>query len=146
MKRPSKFVRILLTGFVFVFAAYAYSVLWRPSNVRLIVERAYGAKTAVTGEKGPIPHMTYEAIAYIVEHHVDQDTYEDERKFLSSVDYVTLGDVVYQQAERCAKKEQSYIYESNRDGVVGTRGERRVRLVTTEDGTVITMYPVSEKE
>ncbi len=151
MKHGHRFLRFLLTVLVFVLVAYAFSIVWSPQNIArfregLNRERYNGTEGNVRPVVGPAPIITFDAMRHIIERHADPEQYPEKSKFLEEIDLTEMVEVTYLKCDKGLRADDKYVYEYESDDAVGKRGERRVRLVTADDGTVITLYPVPEKK
>jgi hypothetical protein len=150
MERGERLLRVILTAAVFVLAAYAFSVIWSPENVARLFERrdvrsTEGDDVRSSGDPiGPPPIITFDAMQHILERHVDEKSFPEKSKFIEDIDIPDMIETVYFDRDIVRHEEDKYIYEYKSENIVGTRGQRCVRLVTADDGTVITFYALGQ--
>ncbi|MFC1809253.1 hypothetical protein ACFL3D_03945 [Candidatus Omnitrophota bacterium] len=149
MKRRNKFFRIFFTMLVFALAAYAFSIIWSPENIARFFNKrgittSYIADVNASFKKGPQPSIHFDAVQHIVDRHIDQKTFTEKSKFTEDVDITELIDITYARCDDMRQEEDKYVYEYDSDTIVGTKGQTAIRLVTADDGSVITMYPIFE--
>jgi hypothetical protein len=151
MERGQRFLRIILTAAVFALAAYAFSVIWSPENIARFFEKKDAQRHGTEDVRplrpvGPPPVITFDAIQHILERHVDEDNFPEKSKFIEDVDITDMIEITYLESNVVQREDDKYIYEYKSEMIVGTRGQRCLRLVTAADGTVITLYPIFDMD
>jgi hypothetical protein len=147
MQRGQRFLRVILTAAVFALAAYAFSVIWSPENIARFFEKQDVRRDGAEDVRplrpvGPPPIITFDAMQHILERHVDENSFPEKSKFVEDVDIADMIEIVYFDRDVTRHEEGKFIYEYKSEMIVGTRGQRCLRLVTADDGTVITFYPI----
>ena len=95
----------------------------------------------VSHEKGPKPFLTEQAIQHIEARHIQSDLFQEKSKFQPGVDWKALVAESYEKSNSFFQEFDRYVYDYETGRLIGTKGQRRTRLVTKENGEVVTFYP-----
>ena len=91
--------------------------------------------------KGPSPFLTEVSRRHIEDRHVRLDDFPYKSKFRGGLDYESLIDETYENAQSSRRERSRYIYDYETGSAVGRKGQTSCRLVTEEDGEVVTFFP-----
>ena len=98
-------------------------------------------KPAIHGEKGPTPFLTETGKRHIEIRHVRLDDFPYKSKFKGGLDYEALIYETYENAQSFRRERERYVYDYETGSGVGRKGQTACRLVTEQDGEVVTFYP-----